>query len=173
MNTAQLWKCVKQDERLRRQCTGIYAYNTVPTNFTNLPACYIMNTKPISQSGEHWVAVYLSPYNKHEFFDSYGRRQSTILPTLRKPSTGKNNIWLENTIALQGPNSAVCGQYCLYYLSERCDGRQMSEIVNDFSQNQIENDQVINEYINNMYNTELDVYDETFMAMQIATALFK
>ena len=52
MNTAQLWKCVKQDERLRRQCIGIYACNTVPTNFDNLPACYIMNTKPISQQDQ-------------------------------------------------------------------------------------------------------------------------
>ena len=172
MNTEELWKCVKQDELLRRYCTGIYACDTVPKKFNNLPACYIMNTDPITQPGKHWVAIYLSPYGKHEFFDSYGRRQGTVASS-KQPTLG--TIWLENATELQGPLSATCGQYCLYYLSERCGGRQMSEIVSDFSctQDRIENDELINDYINTMYNTELDAYDEKFVIKQIATALFK
>ena len=168
MNTAQLWKCVKQNELLQRYCTGIYASNTVPRTFSMIPLCYIMNTDPITRSGMHWVAVYISSYDEYEFFDSYGRSLSTIAPHLCKQSSK----WLENTIPIQGPLSTTCGQYCLYYLSERCTGRKMSDIINDFSctQDRIENDELINEYINTMYNTELDVYDEKFIVMQIATA---
>ena len=171
MNTAQLWKCVKQNELLNRYCIGIYANDTVPKTFSNLPVCFIMNTDPISLPGKHWVAIYLSAYGQHEFFDSYGRTQSVVIPTLRKQGVN----WLENTIELQGPLSTTCGQYCLYYLSERCAGRDMKEIVNDFSctRDEIENDDMINDYVNSVYNTQLDIYDEKFIVMQIATALFK
>lgn len=172
MNSAQLWKCVKQNNQLLRYCTGIYASDTVPEKISALPTCYIMNTDPISLPGTHWIAVYLSLYGQHEFFDSYGRPQSSVVPNLRQPSAG---TWQENRVPLQGPLSITCGQYCLYYLSERCAGRQMNEIVSDFSctQDQIENDRMINEYINSRYNTQLDIYDEKFIVMQYATAFLK
>ena len=166
MNTAQLWKCVRQDELLNRYCTGIYASDTVPTKFsTSLPICYIMNTDPIALPGTHWVAVYLSLYDKHEFFDSYGRKQSVIAPVTR---SRRPTEWIENTTTLQSPFSTTCGQY---YLSERCAGRTMLDIINDFSctQDLIENDELINNYINTVYNTELDIYDEKFDVIQTAT----
>ena len=172
MNTAQLLKCVKQNELLHRYFTGVYACDTVPKTFSSLPACYIMNTDPIALPGRHWIAVYLSLYGPHEFFDSYGRQQSTVAPTIRGQGTTK---WIENTIELQGPMSTTCGQYCLYYLSERCEGRMMTEILSDFSctRDCMENDILINEYMNAMYNIELDIYDVNNFVMQICTARLK
>lgn len=169
MNTAQLWKCIKQNEWLQRYCTGVYASNTIPKEFNTLPSCFIMNTDSSDLPGTHWVAVYLSLYGPHEFFDSYGRTQSVVAPIFRKPIVGH---WLENPFELQGPLSTTCGQYCLYYLSERCAGRTLTEIVSDFSnaQDQIENDEWINDHVNSAYNTELDVYDEKCIIMQTARA---
>ena len=173
MNSEQLWKCVKQDELLREYCTGIYAIDTTPESFNDLPACYIVNTETYTKPGAHWFAVYLCQYGQHELFDSYGRRQSTLAPTLRKPIVG-DAWWLQNTTPIQGPLSDTCGQYCLYYLSKRCDGIQMSEIVSGFSctRDRIENDEKVNAWVNSKYNTQLDAYDEKFVYSQIATALF-
>ena len=169
MNTAQLWKCVKQNELLQRYCTGIYASDTVPKKFNSLPTCYIMNTDPIALPGKHWVAVYISLYGQLEFFDSYGRKPCTVTPNLCKLAVGD---WLENTETLQSLQTSTCGQYCLYYLSHRCAGRQMKEIVSDFSTDRADNDRLINDCINSTFNIELDIYDEKFKKMQIAIEFY-
>lgn len=176
MNSEQLWKCVLQDDILRRSCTGIYACDTVPKIITMLPTCYIMNTAPSRSSGDHWIAVYLSDFGRNEFFDSHGRKQSEIAPSLCKLASSKGSYdgWHENNIPLQGPLSNTCGQYCLYYLSERCTGRKMTEIVEDFScfNDRIENDEYVNEYINSNFDTKLNMYDNRFVNSQISTVSF-
>lgn len=182
MNNEQLWKCVKQDQLMWRYCTGIYACDTVllpRKKINSLPICYIMNTDPIALPGKHWIAVYLSIYGQHEFFDSYGRQQSTVAPYLPKikaaaaaATMAGRSDWLENTVTLQSPHTSTCGQYCLYYLSHRCAGRQMKDIVNDFSADRVDNDRLINDYINSTFNTELDIYDEKFKNMQIAVEFY-
>lgn len=176
MNTGQLLKCVKQDEMLHRYCTGIYASDTIPYEIKSLPTCFIMNTDPIALPGDHWVAIYISTYGQHEFFDSYGRRQRMVAPHLKKIAVvgSSSSDWIENNVELQARGTSTCGQYCLYYLSARCAGWHMSEIVNKFlyTQDPIENDILINDYVNSTYNTELDVYDEKIVKMQIATPFY-
>ena len=51
---------------------GAFAYNELPKKF-NLPACFIANTQPRNQPGEHWLAFYYDAKGICYFFDSYGQ----------------------------------------------------------------------------------------------------
>lgn len=79
----------------------------------------IVNTDPSSRPGQHWVAFFLAPHGKLEFFDSYGRPPTHFGFPL-------NSQMLEpacfeyNTLSLQADSTSVCGQYCLVFLFLRC-----------------------------------------------------
>jgi hypothetical protein len=57
-----------------------------------------------------------------------------------------------NEKRLQGFNSNVCGQYCTYYLSQRCRGMEMKSIVKPFTQNYAKNDQFVYCYVNRTFS---------------------
>ncbi len=146
MNTAQLLRCVQQDELLKRYCAGVFARDTVPSRVDNLPICYIVNTDPISKPGKHWYAVFFYEDGSRECFDSYGR-------------TPSKSGYSYNSVRIQGPLSSTCGQYCLYYLCHKVRGKNMKQIVNDFSQDYVLNDLCVTEYVNRNFDLNTVTYD--------------
>jgi hypothetical protein len=154
MNTRQLLHCVDQDKLLKKYCIGVYANDTVPRRISARPACYIVNTDPISKPGKHWYAVFLDTDGRREVFDSYGRTPSAM------------NVDY-NPVRIQGPLSSTCGQFCLYYLCQKVRGRSMKEIVNDFSVDFVLNDMCVAEYVNRNFNLNVNTYDVDNIVSQI------
>ncbi len=84
----------------------------------SFPACYIMNTKDRSKRvGGHWLAFYLRNPTSLEFFDSLGLSLSTYV-SIANYFSYLSNI-KENITPLQLASSALCGDYCVTFLSLR------------------------------------------------------
>ena len=74
---------------------------------------------------------------------------------------------------MQGPLSATCGQYCIFYLLHRCKGMPLHEIVNMFTYDKELNDEMVNEYVRKISTLETKVYDLKTLKEQIAIALIR
>ena len=103
------------------------------------PCAFIANTHPSTKPGEHWVAIYVSPKGKGEYFDSYG------LPPLQKDI--KNymeeqcpNGWKYNPFVLQDANSFTFGYYCVLYVISKSHGLKFCTFVKLFYKNKLVND---------------------------------
>jgi hypothetical protein len=78
-------------------------------------SAFIINTDPESKPGEHWLAVYYTPYKQFNFFDSYGLSPNTY--------GFSNDVFSEyNKRCVQALESDTCGQHCIYYLINRFKG---------------------------------------------------
>ena len=103
----------------------------------------MVNIDPIELPGTHWIAIYFNKQMKGEFFDSYG----THLIHYNKhflDFMNRNAVeWEHNKIQLQSAFSAVCGQYCIYFLYHRCRKRSILSIVNSFVNDKLRNDQLV------------------------------
>jgi hypothetical protein len=96
---------------------GTFALNQAPLSYTlNPPFGMIINTEPVTEEGDHWIALYHeqieSPF---EIFDSRGfsedhRYIHHILKSLRIDQ------YTMNRFPLQSVCSSVCGEYCLFFL---------------------------------------------------------
>ena len=133
---------LKKDSFTSKIFGGVLARDELPKN-VDYPSCYVVNTKPRTNSGEHWLAIYYDKNGHADFFDSYGHHpQYFFLDSfLNKTSTS----WSFNKIRLQGL-STFCGYYCLLYLFFR--SRQKSNIFfSFFNNNSLLNDKKITYYI--------------------------
>lgn len=145
MNNFEITQILEKDYMTGPLFGGVYACNQLPLEVT-YPGCYVMNTDPSYKPGEHWVAAYFCDDGQVEYFDSYG-----------KSPTGPIKHWLKrqawdvhwSTYLLQGPWTAVCGQYCTFYLLKRCRGWDFADIAGMLDDDDHkDSDQFVYEYIN-------------------------
>ena len=55
-------------------------------------------------------------------------------------------------MALQSPLSAVCGQYCIYFLLHPARGIPMRIVLNDFGPNVDENDKLVFDFVQRSFD---------------------
>ncbi len=98
---------------------GVFSSDINPTPLIrSFPCCFVMNTKSrYMRSGGHWLAFYLITPNNLEFFDSLGLSIQSY-PAISKYFSHINHITYNN-ISLQANQSALCGDYCITFLSLR------------------------------------------------------
>ena len=133
---------LKKDELTSEMCCDVVARDELPTQVV-YPSCYIINTKPRTHSGEHWLAVYYDPEGNADFFDSYGQHPSYF--HLKDFLNRTSKTWSYNQKRVQG-FSSYCGYYCLLYLFMR--SRQKSnKFFSYFNNNYVLNDKKISYYI--------------------------
>ena len=161
MNTQQIESILKQDPYVNPTFQGVYAIDELP-NF-NYGTC-ILNTSPSTEKNGHWVAMFVTDLDV-EYFDSYG---GDPLPSLKHRWSNKS--WFSNQIPLQSPLSAVCGQYCIYYLLHRVRGFSMSSIVMDFGSNVDCNDEMVYEFIERRFDVDTKLLDTEGVIRQLARA---
>ena len=99
---------------------GVFPADQVPTIDKTMHCCFILNTEPRGQPGEHWLAFF---YNQHtntlEYFDSYGMALETydvVYESLRSRELTLQCIPANSVGYLQSVESFVCGQYCIAFL---------------------------------------------------------
>ena len=137
MDTRQLLRLVRRDAPIVR---GVFARDTLPETI-QWPSGYIINTDPVSEPGEHWVAVFIDHNGVGEYFDSFG------LPPLHDALTlflNKHCVsWTFNSRHLQDVMSMACGLYCVYYLRMRCRGVARERLLRIFSDDYSNNDAIV------------------------------
>lgn len=132
---------------------GVYAADELPnlnSSKTSYPCCYVVNTDPSSEPGEHWVAFYHeTPHHPVEFFDSFGNPPSAYL------FNREFTFFLHNEKRFQVYNSSVCGYYVVFYLYCRMKGQHdLHQLLGDKKR---ESDKFVKMYIDGLarvYNIE-------------------
>lgn len=139
MNSIQISKALKKDPVTRRFFIGVFSCDQLPQKLYKYPMCLIVNTDPYSKPGKHWLAMYIPSPATLEFFDSYGHPPSYFKGPISRFSS-RFQYMNYNDVPLQSEFSAVCGQYCIYFLYSRCRGRNLKSIVKSFHSNSEYND---------------------------------
>ncbi len=71
MNTTQLQQYMLSDPYIKQYYGGVLARDQLPI-YVNKPKIYIVNTDPIHQPGQHWIAMWIDDVPKH--LDSIGQK---------------------------------------------------------------------------------------------------
>jgi len=171
MNSQQLEKILESDRICQNQFVGVFACDDLPIRIDRLPAALIANVDKRSMPGSHWIAIYIDHNERGEYFDSYGvgpYQNKTFFERFLKNNC---TTWDINSKVLQGQFSAVCGQYCLFYLLQRCRGIALQDILKNFTDNRHENDTFVNYFIRSKFAVNTFVFDDDLLGNQIARAL--
>lgn len=168
MNNRELSRLAHSDDIVSKYFRGVFASDELMGQEWNLPCCFIANTDTRDQSGSHWTAFYLPVSGPLEYFCSYGLSPFAFITYLQQ--SGFSHI-TRNTDMLQSLDSVVCGQYCLYYLHQRCRGLTMDDALNAFGENRAKNDHWVNGWVERHYDIDLDVHNANFMHKQIARVM--
>ena len=131
------------------ECTpgfrGVFPCDHLPKaeSFTS----FIVNTDPSIESGEHWIAIYISEKTLH-FFDSFGRKIDDFPDPFKahmKEFSKNFNVRTDSKL-LQFFLSDTCGAWCIYYIySKFCNVRFMFKI---FSNDNLKNEKILHDIMN-------------------------
>lgn len=91
--------------------------------------------------GEHWVAFYVNGRGTGTYFDSYELPPLDSRFFVRLLWNSTLHQW--NTTPLQGMLSQICGQYCCVFLYFMCNGYNLSQFLNLFSDDCEHNDRLV------------------------------
>jgi len=153
LNTIDLECIANSHSKLKIYFHGVYALDQLPRAVYSYPTAFIINTHPISKSGEHWVAIYLDGKCKGTYFDSYGfpPTNSKIIKFLKT----NTSTWTYSQKVLQFPISFLCGGYCIYFLVKKCQGHSLKSILSNFKSDLQLNDVKINRFLRRTFAIRL------------------
>ena len=91
---------------------GAYSRDNLPNNIKN--GAYVINLEEYTDTGTHWVAVYVQRTKTIIYFDSFGVEH--ISKEIMKFI--KNKDIISNIFRVQVYDSIMCGYYCVKYRIE-------------------------------------------------------
>jgi hypothetical protein len=167
MNTVELLRCIKNDPNLGKLCMGVFAVDKLPTP-TAFPCCLIQNLDTSKQKGSHWTAIYIDHDRYGFYFDSYGN-----CPTKTIERYLKRNCYdyMHNGKLVQGIYSSCCGQHCLFCLFHKANGKSFEEIIDSYSNDLEENDNLVTEFVNINFDMNTTSIEPNYVIQQICKAL--
>lgn len=167
MNTQQIGAILKANSLTKKKFQGVYAYDEIPKiKRKDTKQFFVFNTDPSHKSGSHWVCAMINSKRggKNIFFDSYG-----YAPKKHRFKSFLKNNYTFNSKTLQHPLSSTCGQWCIFFILEKCKGKTLPQIVSKFDENwPLVNDTVMNEIIKKVFKTKSKVINKSFIKSQIA-----
>lgn len=131
MNTQQLRDILSRDKFTKTLFLDVYASDQLPKKVSQFPSCLVVNNDKSTGRGEHWICFYISSPSKIEFFDSFGNSPSFYKGAISEFASQYKKCNY-NSLMLQSPVTAVCGQYCVYYLYFKCRGYSLRKIISRF-----------------------------------------
>ena len=162
MDTKQLMQICRGDDEICRSFLGVFPADMIPRKIT-YPCSFIANTEPKTHPGRHWIAVYVDCEGYGTHFCSYGSKTF---------STAMNRLcvdWQANEKRLQSFVSAACGQYCVSFLHFANQNVSLREFLALFSDDRMENDEIVVAFVNGLYNEDTSVLDVEFIVNQLST----
>ena len=106
----------------------------LPLHVRVKPHTFIVNTDTSDRGWGHWVVFHFPLVGPAEFFDSLGNAPGTYHLCFANFLIVNYGLqyyycWLQ----IQPDDTDTCGLYCLYYFNCRHRGRELPDIVKDFS----------------------------------------
>ena len=147
MNTSQIRRATESHGLLNRVTRGVCALDELPEGLPSRPCAFVVNTGVSTGPGKHWIALWFAEDGSVEMFDSYGRWPHRYGSSLNSFVNRNSTACNFQTRVLQHKRTRVCGQYCLYYLYHKCQGRTLVGIANDFGLDKVENDIRVSEFV--------------------------
>ncbi len=164
MDNMQIFSILK--DTIGKGCLGVFPSDRIPSDFVE-PCAIVVNLDPSTKPGSHWVAIFVIN-NTVDYFDSYGQPPNVrAINNFLKKFKGCNF----NRKRLQGPFSSVCGHYYIYFAVQRWKGVPMDCILNKFSENLEDNDEMVTEWINSNFHVDTSTYDTELLLNKICCSL--
>lgn len=128
MNASQLYSILMSDDAVRESgFLGVFPVDLIPLAALKFPCSLVINTKPHTHPGEHWIlAIKSAEDRKGYLFDSFGRT-SFNLPEVGEIFENCEDFW-HNEIAFQSPHTTTCGQYVVFFLTHFARGYSTANI---------------------------------------------
>ena len=158
LTSDELTQLAASDPLLKSRFQGVFPSDILP-KIEQYPAGFIFNNEPSTEAGMHWLAFYFPEKDQSEFFDSYGFPPEFYTPNFTKFI--KNTTRHINTKTLQSLDTAVCGDYSLFYLWHRIRGRSIEKIDQLFTDNTHLNDKTAVAFV----RTHMYIQDDNLKAM--------
>ena len=168
----QIYKCLKSNPTTAKFFKGVYSADEIPEEKIKdekKTRFYIYNLSKSDEPGSHWVALMLNPKpNYNLYFDSFGDPppENSIFKHFMK------HKFQYNSVQLQSPFSTVCGQWCMFFISEMCCGIPLDDMINGFKKFKtfLEKDYIVNRFVYEVFHLQLRVVDRQFLLEQIIRA---
>lgn len=172
MNSSEIYSILKQDEFTKNiNFLGVFPSDLIPISALSYPCSLVVNTKPISSEGEHWIALVKSSKNVGYYFDSYGMSPANFPEVATVLDTTKE--WQYNDVQLQSLLTTVCGQYCIFFLLHIARGLSPDQIISFLNDNgdTAANDAFIFMFFKQRYSgfEDSQIIDFPFIKKQIAS----
>ena len=119
MHTSEIDYILRNNPHTQRYYLSTFPSDLIP----KLPkpnSCFISNTDPHTEKGQHWVAFYTDALLRSYYFDSYGL--PPLVPNYIR-FLHKAKEWDYNKKQLQRLYSTNCGEHCIRFLIETCRTR--------------------------------------------------
>ena len=126
---------------LRIPIKGIFSRNE-PKPRRHSPC--IINLDDFGNLATHWVCCWHAKNGTYEYFDSFG-----FPPPLeweKEISMHRIKHVFRNDNQIQWEQSVRCGYYCLLFLNERNKGTSFVDILKMFSNDLLQNEQIVKNY---------------------------
>ena len=126
---------------LRIPIKGIFSRNETKPLFHS--PC-IINLDDFGSLGTHWVCCWPKGKGSYEYFDSFG-----LPPPLeweKEMSMHGVTHFFRNDNQIQWEQSVRCGYYCLLFLNERNKGTSFADILEIFSNDLLQNEEIVKNY---------------------------
>ena len=131
MNTSEINYILSNNCVTKKYFDGVYPKDML-SKIETKPKLIICNTDTSNGEGKHWVLLFCNE-NDVEFFDSLGESPfhygKEFVLFMKKFNYNYSNCSLNR---IQPLNSDLCGHYCIWYAHKRCQGYDMSFILNNF-----------------------------------------
>ena len=118
MSTQQIDEALFYNPSTAKYFLGTFASDTMPESPTP-GTCFVSNTDPIAQPGQHWVAFYVSLLGKIFYFDPLGL-PPLVINHIAFCTNSADGLLHYNTKQLQKETAKTCGAHCIKFLIHTC-----------------------------------------------------
>ena len=148
MNSLELYQMLTRDPATSVQFGSVCALDRLPKLITRRPKLYVVNTQDSRGPGKHWLLLYFPRLGPAECFDSLGHGPKYYGWHLHCYLLRHGGDYVTNKRRYQQAGTPTCGQFCLYYAFHRCFGRPMSQILLDFENARLcENENLVKNFV--------------------------
>jgi hypothetical protein len=138
-------------------------FNVIPCDYLSslqvdtYPTCLVVNNKPSTHSGEHWLGMFMeNPTSPLIFFCSYGLGIATYGKFFTNFVNNQRLQVIENNRTLQSINATTCGYYCIYFLYKMVNGCCLMSMYCTFSRNTESNDVKVKHFVRKHAKSNLE-----------------
>ena len=149
LSTVQLDEILNNLSVTRRKYLGTYPACVHPKSKKSCYA-FISNIDEHDEAGQHWCA-WVVKEDTVSFFDSFGREpwNESFPYHFREIVDEFKRIKYTNT-RIQNWASKTCGYFCIHFIYSMCLGLRYEDFLNDYSENYLNNDSVVIDFLNSI-----------------------